>query len=282
MSLNPVRGRLAMSPPDVSCECGCSSRPRRYPSDTSDAQWAVLEPLLPTPACRRRSGGRPERHHRRAIIDAIFYLVDNGVKWRALPADFPPWRTVYGFLARWSDDLTTIELADQLRAGLRVAHGRNPHPTAGCIDAQSVHETAEATVPRAGSGYDPHKRVYGRKRHISVDTLGLLVCVVVTAANIQDRDAARALVDDATLRGIAHLWADFGYHGDLIAWALTLGITITIVNREPGRKGFQVLPRRWVVERTFDWITRRRRCARDYERTTDHHEPSSTGPPSSK
>ncbi|GAB3853242.1 IS5 family transposase [Dactylosporangium cerinum] len=272
MSLNPVRSRVEKPCPGVSCGCGCASRRPRYPSDTSDAQWALLEPLLPTPACRRRSGGRPERHHRRATIDAIFYLVDNGVKWRALPADFPPWRTVYGFLARWSDDLTTIELADQLRAQLRVAHGRDLHPTAGCIDAQSVHETAEATVPRASSGYDPHKRVNGRKRHISVDTLGLLVCVVVTAANVQDRDAARALVHDATLRGIAHLCADFGYHGDLIAWALALGITITIVNREPGTKGFQVLPRRWVVERTFAWITRRRRCARDYERTTDHHE----------
>src|SRR5690348_14183064 len=123
MSLNPAPSGAEKSCPGVSCECGCAVRLRRYPTDTTDAQWAVLAPLLPTPACQRGSGGRPERHHRRAIIDAIFYLVDNGVKWRALPADFPPWRTVYGFVARWSDDLTTITLVDQLRTQLRIAHG---------------------------------------------------------------------------------------------------------------------------------------------------------------
>jgi transposase len=173
MSLNPggpvdpkpVRG--------LGCACGCTTRPRRYPTDLTDRQWTLLEPLLPMPACRRPTGGRPERHCRRQIINALFYLVDNGIKWRAMPADFPPWRTVYGYFMRWSDDLTTIGLADRLRAP-RTALGRHSHPSAGCIDAQSVHKSAEGVVPVSSSGYDPHKRVNGRKRHITVDTLGLL------------------------------------------------------------------------------------------------------------
>jgi transposase len=274
MSLNPVPALDAAPPVAVSsCGCGCVDRPRRYPTDLTDAQWAVLAPLLPTPAWQSRGGGRPEKHDRRAILDAIFYLVDNGVKWRALPGDFPPWRTVYGFFARWSADLSTIELTDRLRATLRRAEKRHPTPSAGCIDAQSVAETAEGTVPVATSGFDPHKRVNGRKRHILVDTLGLLVAVVVTAANVQDRDAARPLLQEAALRGMRHIWADAGYHGDVLAWALAiLTVTIEIVPRVAGVKGFQPLPRRWVVERTFAWITRRRRCARDYERLTDHHE----------
>src|SRR5690242_1706149 len=144
MTLNPA-GCAPVTSASVSgesCTCGCATRTRRYPTDLTDAQWAVLEPLLPTPACQTPTGGRPERHHRRAILDAIFYLVDNGVKWRALPADFPPWRTVYGLFARWSDNCTTIKLTDRLRAELRTALGRDPHPSAGIIDSQSVHESA--------------------------------------------------------------------------------------------------------------------------------------------
>jgi putative transposase len=255
------------------CDCGCRTRTRRYPSDLSDAEWAVLAPLLPTPACQTRRGGRPETHERRTVLNAIFYVVDNGIKWRAVPADFPPWRTIYSFYARWSASLATAGLVDQLRAELRTALGRTATPTAGCMDAQSVHECAEGVVPTATSGYDPHKRVNGRKRHILVDTLGLLVAVYVTAANVQDRDAARILAEYAALAGITHVWADSGYHGELITWALAiLTVTIKIVERQPGVKGFQVLPRRWVVERTLAWITRRRRCARDYERLPEHHE----------
>jgi putative transposase len=273
MSLNPARRPEATPAPTSTCGCGCVTRARRYPTDLTDAQWAILAPLLPEPACQRPSGGRPELHHRRAVIDAIFYLVDNGIKWRALPADFPPWRTVYGLYERWCADLTTAGLVDRLRADLRAALGRNPHPSAGCIDAQSVHECAEGVVPAATSGYDPHKRVNGRKRHILVDTLGLLVAVHVTAANIQDRDAARILAVYAARAGMSKVWADNAYHGDVIAWALaTLTLAIEVVTRQPGVKGFHVLPRRWVVERTFAWITRRRRCARDYERLSDHHE----------
>ena len=272
MLLNPALAVPRQRPAPSACDCGCVQRRPTYPSDTTDAQWAILEPLLTPAAWTRATGGRPERHHRRAIVDAIFYLVDNGVKWRALPADFPPWRTVYGFLARWSDDLTAITLTDRLREQIRTHAGRRATPTAGSVDSQSVHECAEATVSRASSGYDPYKRVNGRKRHITVDTLGLLIAVHVTPANTQDRDGARPVIHEAALHGVRHVWADNAYHGDLITWADTdLDVTIEIVPRPTG-KGFQVQPRRWVVERTFAWISRRRRCARDYERLPEHHE----------
>ena len=272
MTLNTAPPRTAARPVRSSCACGCAQRPRRYSSDTSDLQWAILEPLLPPPACEQPHGGRPERHHRRAIIDAIFYLVDNGVKWRSLPADFPPWRTVWGFLARWCDNLTAVMLADRLREQIRITAGRTPTPSAGCVDAQSVPESADAVVSRATSGYDGHKRVNGRKRHITVDTLGLLIAVHVTAANIQDRDGARPVVHQAALHGVRHIWADHAYYGDLITFAAALGLTIEVVSRPRDTQGFHVLPRRWVVERTFAWISRRRRCARDYERLPEHHE----------
>lgn len=272
LSLNPALPGTAQQATVPACGCGCADRRRCYPSDTTDAQWAILEPLLPPPASQQPGGGRPERHHRRAIIDAIFYVVDNGVKWRAVPADFPPWRTVYGFVSRWCDDLTAMNLVDRLREQIRTAVDRAPTPSAGCVDAQSVPESAEATVSRATSGYDPHKRVNGRKRHITVDTLGLLIAVHVTAANIQDRDAARPVIYQAALHGVRHIWADHAYHGDLIIWAHDeLDVTIEVVARPTG-KGFQVQPRRWVVERTFAWLSRRRRCARDYERLPEHHE----------
>jgi putative transposase len=234
----------------------------------------VLQPVLPVPYCQTELGGRPEKHHRRAIVDAIFYVIDNGIKWRSLPADFPPWQTVYGFFARWSADLASEDLVDDLRAALRQALGRNAEPSAGAIDSQSVAKTAEATVPAASSGFDPHKRVNGRKRHIVVDTLGLLITVLATAANVQDRDAARPALTEAASRGIRHVWADHGYQGDLAEWASTThDLTVQIVPR-PNKKGFHVLPRRWVVERTLAWITRRRRCARDYERLPRHHQAS--------
>lgn len=260
--------------PGQHCACGCTTRTRRYPSDLTDTQWQLLEPLLPVSLTQTELGGRPEKHHRRAVIDAIFYLVDNGIKWRAVPADFPPWQTIYGLFTRWSSEYATTDLVTALRARLRRALGRTARPSAGCIDSQSVHKSAEATVPRASSGFDPHKKVNGRKRHIVTDTLGLLVAVVVTAANVQDRDAARLVLPAAARRGLRHVFADQGYEGPLAAWARTIfGLTVEIIYRprEPAQKGFQILPRRWVVERTFAWISRRRRCARDYERRPEHH-----------
>lgn len=266
MILNTA-ARVGRVRPAAPCRCGCADRPRRYGSDTSDAQWRILAPLLP-PAPRT---GRPERYHRRAVVDAIFYLVDNGVRWRDLPADFPPWRTVYGFLARWCRDRSAARLVDGLRHRLRTAAGRHRHPTAGCVDAQSVRESADAVVPAASSGYDAFKRVNGRKRHIIVDTLGLLIGVHATPANTRDAVGARPVIGLAAAAGIRHVWADHAYHGALISWAAEQGVTVEVVARPRGQ-GFQVLPRRWVVERTFAWISRRRRCARDYERLPEHHE----------
>ncbi len=266
MSLNTVPALTGSTA--VTCGCGCAGRGRRYGSDTTDAQWAILEPMLPAPAAT----GRPEKHHRRAVLDALFYLVDNGVRWRDLPADFPPWPTVYGIFTRWCDRLTAISLVDQLRAHLRTTDGRTPHPSAGCLDAQSVKESADAVVPQASSGYDAHKRVNGRKRHIIVDTGGLLIAAHVTPASTRDTTGAYPLLTTAARHGVRHVWTDRAYHGNLIPWAKhTLDITIEVVER-PRSKGFHLLPRRWVVERTFAWITRRRRCARDYERLPEHHE----------
>lgn len=248
-------------------------RVRRYPSDTTDAQWTLIDPLLPDPAWLAGRGGRPEAHCRRQIVDAIFYLVDNGIKWRALPADFPPWSTVYKFFAGWEADGITQDLLDMLRERARLAEGRTATPTAAIIDSQSVK--AAETVWRASRGYDAGKKINGRKRHIAVDTLGLLLCVVVTAASVQDRDGARPLLNrlaDACGR-VRLVWADGGYAGKLLDWARdTLRITVQIVKRSDDITGFVVLPRRWVVERSLAWITRHRRCARDYEALPVHHE----------
>jgi transposase len=258
-----------------SCECGCFTRRPRYPSDLTDEQWEVIAPLLPVPLAQTPLGGRPEKHYRRTVVDAILYVVDNGIKWRALPVDFPPWRTVYGLFAAWERDQVTADLADALRAAARRTAGRHHEPSAGCIDAQSVPESAEGVVPAASSGYDRHKRVNGRKRHIMADTLGLLIGVTVTPASVQDRDAAPQLLATARARGrrrLACLWVDQAYYGTWTTWAATQGVTVEVVRRPEGLRTFQALPRRWVIERTLAWITRRRRCARDYERLPAHHE----------
>jgi transposase len=276
VSFNPARPGDAT--PGCSCTCGCVTRIPRYPTDLTGAQWAVLEPLLPVMLCLTALGGRPEKHHRRAIVDAIFYLVDNGIKWRALPADFPPWRTVYGFCARWKKDGVLADITDLLRSQVRRAAGRDPEPSAAIMDSQSVAESAEGIVPAATSGYDGHKKVNGRKRHLLTDTLGLLITVTVTAANALDHRAAAVLLARARRRGrrrLALAWGDRAYRdGDLIAWACReLAITIEVIYRDPATAGtFTVLPRRWVIERTNAWISRRRRCARDYERLPAHHE----------
>jgi transposase len=252
---------------------GFQPRQRRYPSDTTDGQWAVIDPLLPDPAWLGGRGGRPEQHCRRAIVDAIFYVVDNGIKWRALPVDFPPWSTVYNFFACWQAAGITRDVLDMLRERVRLAEGRTATPTAAVIDSQSVK--AAETVWRSSRGYDAGKKINGRKRHIAVDTLGLLICVLVTAASVQDRDGARPLLTKLAQAGqrVRLVWADGGYAGKLLDWARdTLHLRVQIVKRSGDQTGFVVLPRRWVVERTLAWITRHRRCTRDYEGLPAHHE----------
>jgi transposase len=266
---------VPVCPAVAACACaraGCG-RPRRYPSDTSDAEWALLAPLLPVPACQTAAGGRREVHCRRVVVDAIRYVVHNGCVWRALPADFPPWRTVYGFYQRWNARGATAAVHDALRARARAAAGRGAEPTAAVIDSQSVR--AAATVPKASRGWDNAKKVNGRKRHIAVDATGLLLEVLITPASTQDRDAARPLLFNLTRarRRVRLAWADGGYAGKLLPWAAKwLKLTVEIVKRPDDLHTFQVLPRRWVVERTLAWITSYRRCARDYERLPAHHE----------
>jgi transposase len=242
----------------------------------SDAQWAAIEQVLPPPASQV-GRGRPEAHARRLILDAVFYLVAEGVRWRALPKDFPPWQTVYGFFTRWRDDGTWQRIHDALRDQVRLLEGREPLPTAAVIDSQSVK--AAETVGAARRGFDGGKKINGVKRHVAVDTLGLLLVVMVTAASVQDRDGACGLLSLLRERfsTIRMVWADGGYGGRLVTWAAqVIRLTVTIVKRTDDMKGFVVLPRRWVVERTLSWLTRSRRLVRDYERRTDTHETMTT------
>ncbi len=237
----------------------------------TDQEWAIIQPLLDPPA--RPHGGRPPKHSLRLIVDAIRYLVRSGGAWRLLPGDFPPWQTVYWWFAKWASDHTLDRVHDALRDQVRVAAGRTPAPSAAIIDSQSVR--AADTVPRASRGFDAGKKVNGRKRHLAVDTLGLLLVVLVTAACVQDRDAARPLLWRlrAGYRGIRRVWADGGYAGKLVAWAAGVRhLVIDVVRKHPGQSTFEVLPRRWVVERTFAWIAKHRRTVRDYERLPAHHE----------
>ncbi len=196
-----------------------------------------------------------------------------GIEWRALPIDFPPWQAVFAFFKRWNARGLPRHLVDMLRERIRVAHGRAPLPTAGSIDSQSVK--AADTVGAGSRGFDGGKKINGRKRHIAVDTLGLLLAVTVTSASVQDRDGANPLLTLLRERfcTITLVWADAGYAGRLVIWAKSaLRLTVAIVKRSDDAKGFVLLPRRWVVERTFGWLLRHRRLVRDYERRPDHHE----------
>jgi transposase len=255
--------------------CACHERVPRYPSDVTDTQWALLRPEAQAVMAelRRSPAGRPMEHDLRAVLDAIGYVTRYGIEWRALPVDFPPWQAVYAFFERWNARGLPQGLVDRLRGRLRVACGRADLPTAASIDSQSVK--AADTVGGASRGDDGGKKINGRKRHIAVDTLGLLLTVTVTAASVQDRDGAHRLL--ALLRErfstISLVWADGGYAGRLVSWACqVLALTLTIVKRSDDTTGFVVLPRRWVVERTFGWLLRYRRLVRDYERRSDHHE----------
>jgi len=233
----------------------------RYASDTRPEEWAQIAPLLPA-RCRL---GRPRECDLRAIIDAILYLLWTGCQWRALPREFPPRSTVQGYFYRWRDDGTWQRLGAVLVARARRAAGRVPVPSAGIIDSQST-PTTESGGPR---GVDAGKRIKGRKRHIVTDTEGFLLAALVHEANIQDPHGAVPLLRALrqSFPDLAHIFADRIYRGAQLREAVAdCGPwTIQIVERPPGIKGFQLIPRRWVVERTFAWLNRTRRLAKDFE-----------------
>ena len=281
MQINePPEPAPAQGTPGVRCRCcaggiGRSIRTRCYPSDMTEAEWAVTEPVLPAPGWTAGKGGRPAEHCRRDVVNAIRYLVKEGIQWRAMPADFPHWRTVYDYADGWEKTGATEGMHDELRRQCRVAASREPEPTAAVIDSQSVK--AAETVGKPSRGYDAGKKINGRKRHIAVDTIGLLLTVLVTAASAQDRDGAKPLLWNLrkAFPAVRLAWADGSYAGKLVTWAKTKlkpRLNLEIVRRPDDLHTFQVLPRRWVVERTLAWITRCRRTVRDYERLPEHHQ----------
>lgn len=254
--------------------CWCRDRVARYPSDLTDAQWELLRPQAELVMAElRQATGRPMVHELRAVLDAVFYVVRNGIEWRALPIDFPPWQAVYAFFQRWSARGLPQRLVHRLRHRLRVRACRDAQPSAAILDSQTVK--AAETVAAGSRGFDAGKKINGRKRHVAVDVEGFLLAVVVTAANVGDRTGAKllviALLDICTRLKL--IWADAGYDGaPLAGWiASVAGIALQVIKRTE-LHAFRVVPRRWVVERSFGWLLRYRRLVRDYERRTEHHE----------
>jgi putative transposase len=234
----------------------------QYTTDLTDAKWQLIEYCFP----KTSRTGRPRQHAFRELLNALFYLARTGCQWRNLPKDFAPWRTVYHYFRLWKRTGLLEAIHAHLGEHVRLVDGRKRHPSAGILDSQSVKST-ECSDAR---GYDAGKKVNGRKRHLLVDTLGLILLVLVLPANIQDRDAAKLLLTAffgrSPRRRLKRLWADGGYTGSLVAWARRLWrCAIEIVTRTEAHT-FRVLPRRWVVERTFGWLGRYRRLNRDYER----------------
>jgi putative transposase len=236
-------------------------RSNPYPSDLTDAQWAILQPLIPP----EKANCRPRKHPMREVVNAILYVNREGCTWRALPRDFPPWKTVYNWFAAWRDDGTWAILLETLRGKAREQVGRPATHTAR-LDSQSV----KTCNPGEKQGYDAHKKVSGRKRHIAVDSMGFLLAVVVTAANVDDARAARELVE--TMRAhdrpnLGILYADTKYHNHAFeGWlAENTDYELRVVSRMPSEKKFVLVPKRWVVERTFAWLGRYRRHSKDYE-----------------
>ena len=250
------------------------THPTNYPSDLTDEEWNKIKSLVPAPKSGKGKRGRPVAMDRRSLLNAICYVVRAGCAWRLLPRDFPHWQTVYGYYRRWSQDWTWTFIHDTLREGLRKSEGRNVAPTAAIIDSQSVK-----TPDQAGKrGYDAGKKIKGRKRHLAVDTLGLILSLVITSAAVQDRDAAKSLIKGLVERfgRLQIIWADGGYLGALVGWVKQLRpfgkLRLEIIRRCDQVKGFKVLPKRWIVERTFGWFFKSRRLCRDYEVRLDHSE----------
>ncbi|MBM7115898.1 IS5 family transposase [Archangium primigenium] len=234
---------------------------QRYPTDLTDEQWALIEPFVRASHC----GPQEVLHPRREVVNAILYIKRTGAQWRYMPHDLPDWQLVYHYFAKWKKDGTWKKLNDELRRKVRKKEGHAEEPTAGILDSQSVKTMQEAET----KGYDAGKKIKGRKRHLLVDTLGLLLVAWMTTGDVQDRDATPAVLPLAAQQypTLKKVWVDGGYTGPKVqAVAQESGIDVEVVKRSDQAKGFVLLPKRWIGERTFGWLNRQRRLSKDYER----------------
>jgi transposase len=238
----------------------------------TDEQWAIIEPLLPASKSGTPKGGRPRKTDLREVLNAIFYITRTGCVWQYLPHDFPKWATVYDYHDAWTRNGTLAHIHDTLRASVRTSVGKKPSATAAIVDSQSI-KSAKGSFEAIG--YDGGKKVKGRKRHILVDTLGLIIGIVITSANTSDQagafELAQAAKAEATLQTV---WADSAYQGEEVAerFLALSGAQLSIVRSpEPKPKGFQLQAHRWIVERTFGWLVQFRRLVRDHEYSCSSH-----------
>lgn len=241
-----------------------------YLSDLSDEEWTVIEPFIPKPKSNRRRGGRPIVYARREIVNAIFHVLSSGCRWADMPHDLAPGGIAWHYFNRWSKSGRWKKINHALRRMVRKKRKRNVDPSAAIIDSQ----TAKGVAITEHSGYDAGKKTKGRKRHLLTDTQGMLLCMKVHSAAIQDRDGAKLLLESAgaVLGTIKKIYADGGYAGKLIEWARKhYGIVLEIVKRNELHK-FVVLPKRWIIERTNAWVSSARRLAKEYERTIRNQE----------